>query len=383
VSSSPDTDATADSDASAADAGLPATPPTSRKKQVIATIVTLVVLVIVFAGILPKFGNYADAWDQIKNMSVEQLAILSASVVFSIVVYVFPFQLALPGLHYPTAFMIRQTSFTISNAVPAGGAIGLGVQYGMLGQAGFAGPPSTAAIGITSVFNLLVTLALPVLGVLAMLFVETPSSSEVLGAVGGLVAVGVMVGVFALILRSEDTARRIGDLCERVVAKLFGLVKKDPPTGITDQILDFRHSTVDVIRRRWAALTASNFLQQIAQWGVLMVALRITEDGKAVQVPVAACFAAFALARLASFIPITPGGLGTVDAAMTSLLVAFGATKTDALAATLLWRAASWIPQVLLGVVTLIIWRIKYRGVPVTAGRDAAAAAAAGASAPT
>jgi uncharacterized membrane protein YbhN (UPF0104 family) len=125
-------------------------------------------------------------------------------------------------------------------------------------------------------------------------------------------------------------------------------------------------------------LTASNLLQQIAQWGVLMVALRITEDGKAVQVPVAACFAAFALARLASFIPITPGGLGTVDAAMTSLLVAFGATKTDALAATLLWRAASWIPQVLLGVVTLVIWRIKYRGVPVTAGRDAAAAAAAG-----
>ena len=38
-----------------------------------------------------------------------------------------------PDLRYGTAFMIRQTSFTISNAVPAGGAIGLGVQYGMLG----------------------------------------------------------------------------------------------------------------------------------------------------------------------------------------------------------------------------------------------------------
>lgn len=355
------------------DAGPPPTPPTSRKKQVIATLVTLVVLVIVFAGILPKFGNYADAWDQIKDMSVEQLAILTASVVFSILVYVFPFQLALPGLRYGTAFMIRQTSFTISNAVPAGGAIGLGVQYGMLGQAGFAGAPSTAAIGITSVFNLMVTLALPVLGVLAMLFVETPSTSEVLGALGGLVAVGVMVGVFALILRSDRTAARVGGIAEGAAAKVFGLIKRDPPTGITDQIMNFRRSTVDVIRRRWALLTASNFLQQFAQWGVLMVALRITEDGEAVQVPVAACFAAFALARLASFIPVTPGGLGTVDAALTSLLVAFGATKTDALAAALLWRAASWIPQVLLGVVTLVIWRIKYRGVPVTAGRDAAA----------
>ena len=77
------------------------------------------------------------------------------------------------------------------------------------------------------------------------------------------------------------------------------------------------------------------------------------------QVPVAAAFAAFALARLAGFIPITPGGLGTVDAGLTSLLVAFGASKTDALAATLLWRAASWIPQVLIGIVTFIIWRAR------------------------
>ena len=357
------------------DPGPQPTPATSRKKQVIATIVTLVVLVIVFAGILPKFGNYADAWDQIKNMSVEQLAILAASVVFSIVVYVFPFQAALPHLRYGTAFMIRQTSFTISNAVPAGGAIGLGVQYGMLGQAGFNGAVSIAAIGITSVFNLMVTLALPVLGVIALLFVATPTSSEVLGAVGGLVAVGVMVGFFAAVLHSDATAERLGSILERIAAKLFGLIRKDPPSGITDQLVTFRRSTVDIISRRWAVLTGTNFLQQFAQFGVLMVSLRITEDGKTTQVAVIAAFAAFAMARLASYIPITPGGLGTVDAALTSLLVAFGATKTDALAATLLWRAASWIPQVLLGVVTLVIWRIKYRGVPVTAGRDAAAAA--------
>ena len=360
------------------DPGPPPAPATSRKKQVIATLVTLVVLVIVFAGILPKFGNYADAWNQIKDMSLEQLAVLTASVVFSIVVYVFPFQAALPHLRYGTAFMIRQTSFTISNAVPAGGAIGLGVQYGMLGQAGFNGAVSTAAIGITSVFNLMVTLALPVLGVIALLFVATPTSSEVLGAIGGLVAVGVMVGFFAAVLHSDATAERLGGIIERIAARVFGLIRRDPPSGITDQLVSFRRSTVDIISRRWAVLTGTNFLQQFAQFGVLMVSLRITEDGKTTQVAVIAAFAAFAMARLASFIPITPGGLGTVDAALTSLLVAFGATKTDALAATLLWRAASWIPQVLLGVVTLVIWRIKYHGVPVTAGRDAAAAAAAG-----
>jgi uncharacterized protein (TIRG00374 family) len=349
----------------------PTTPPTSRRKQVIAGLVTVVVLVIVFAGILPKFGNYADAWDVIKDMSVAELAILAASVVFSIVVYVFPFQAAMPGLRYGPAFMIRQTSFTISNAVPAGGAIGLGVQYGMLAQAGFSGASSSAAIGITSVFNLMVTLALPVLGVLAMLFVESPTSSEVLGALGGLVAVGVMVGVFAAILRSDATARRVGELLERVAGKVFGLIHKDPPTGIALQLEAFRSSTVDVIRARWALLTGTSFLQQFAQFFVLMVSLRIVESGEATQVTVAATFAAFALARLASFIPVTPGGLGTVDAGLTASLVAFGATKTDALAATLLWRAASWIPQVLLGVVTLIIWRLRSRRIADAAGSRA------------
>lgn len=344
---------------SPADPAVPDVAPPNRRKQVVAGLVTVVVLAIVFAGILPKFGNYADAWDAIKNMSAAQLAVLALSVVVSICVYVFPFQVALPGLRYGPAFMIRQTSFTISNAVPAGGAIGLGVQYGMLAQAGFSGPSASAAIGITSVFNLLVTLALPVLGVLAMLFVETPKTSEILGALGGLVAVGVMVGFFVAIFRSEATATRLGGVAERLAAKVFGIIKKDPPQNITEQILKFRDSTVGVVKARWALLTVTNFAQQFAQFGVLAVALRITESGESTQVPILAAFAAFALARLAGFIPVTPGGLGTVDAGLTGLLVAFGASNTDALAATLLWRAASWVPQVLLGVVTLLIWRAR------------------------
>ena len=68
-------------------------------------------------------------------------------------------------------------------------------------------------------------------------------------------------------------------------------------------------------------------------------------------------FAAFAIARLAGFIPITPGGLGTVDAAMVAMMASMGADRDTALAASLLWRAASFIPQVVLGIVTFLIWR--------------------------
>jgi len=338
---------------------VPVVSHTDRKKQVAAGIVTLVVLVIVFAGILPQLGNYSDAWAAIKDMSVAQMGVLAATVVASILIYVFPFQAALKGLRYGPAFMIRQTSFTISNAVPAGGAIGLGVQYGMLSGAGFSGPVASSAIGITGVFNLFATLALPVLGVLALLTVDTPSTGEVVGAIGGLVVLGLMVGFFAAILRSEAAARRIGGFAERVLNALRRRFRHGQPVDLIDKILDFRNSTVDVVRDRWAALTASNLAQQLSQFAVLAAALRITETGEATQVPILAAFAAFALARLAGFIPITPGGLGTVDAGLTGLLIAVGASKSDALAATLLWRASSWVPQVALGFVTLMIWRAR------------------------
>jgi uncharacterized protein (TIRG00374 family) len=69
--------------------------------------------------------------------------------------------------------------------------------------------------------------------------------------------------------------------------------------------------------------------------------------------------AAFSFARVASFIPITPGGLDTVDAALAALLTGFGATTSQALAADLVWRAASYVPQVLIGALTFLCWRVS------------------------
>ena len=65
----------------------------------------------------------------------------------------------------------------------------------------------------------------------------------------------------------------------------------------------------------------------------------------------------FAVARLAGAIPVTPGGLGTVDAAFIGMLTAFGATSDDALAADLVWRATTYFPPILIGVVTYVLWR--------------------------
>lgn len=75
------------------------------------------------------------------------------------------------------------------------------------------------------------------------------------------------------------------------------------------------------------------------------------------EVNLAEAFAAFAFGRLATFIPIPPGGLGTTDAIMIGALTAFGMTNADAMAAVLIWRAATYFPQVFIGIGTFLYWR--------------------------
>jgi len=65
----------------------------------------------------------------------------------------------------------------------------------------------------------------------------------------------------------------------------------------------------------------------------------------------------FAVARLAGAIPITPGGLGTVDAAFIGMLTAFGANSSDALAADMVWRATTYFPPILIGLGTYAYWK--------------------------
>jgi uncharacterized membrane protein YbhN (UPF0104 family) len=48
-----------------------------------------------------------------------------------------------------------------------------------------------------------------------------------------------------------------------------------------------------------------------------------------------------------------------VDAALVALLSAFGMDKNLALAADLLWRAATFIPQIVIGIITFLIWRVQ------------------------
>jgi uncharacterized protein (TIRG00374 family) len=341
--------------------GAPEAHAPSRRNQLIAGAVTLITLVIVFAVVLPQLADYGEAWDAIQNMDTPALLLLVVATIANIGIYVWPYQAALPGIGYWPAFVVRQTSFAISNGVPGGGAFGLAVQYTMLGQYGFGSGPATAAIGATSLWNVLVTLGLPVLAVIALIAAGEVQEWVVSAAVLGLVILGGLIGVLVVLFRSESGARRLGRFGDRVVGGAARLVRREADLDLEGKVVDFRSSTVDLVETRATTITLANVVQQLLQFLVLFIALRGIQAGSDVQTTLIEAFVAYSVGRLGSFIPVTPGGLGTVDAAIAAILVGFGAPESAALAATLVWRVATFFPQIFIGVGTYLFWRRRGR----------------------
>jgi hypothetical protein len=75
------------------------------------------------------------------------------------------------------------------------------------------------------------------------------------------------------------------------------------------------------------------------------------------RVPIAVSFAVFAVVRLGLAVPVTPGGVGVAEAGYAAALVAAGAAAEPAVAATLLFRAASYLLPIPLGLGCWVAWR--------------------------
>jgi uncharacterized protein (TIRG00374 family) len=330
-------------------------PALDKKKTIIGAIIGVVALALIFLKVIPQIGSYQDAWVAIQAMTAFDIAIIVVTVLIYNTVYGFPFMAAVPGLAYPRSFQLNQGAFAISNGIPAGGAFGLGVQYAMLASYDVTPTVATAAIGATGVWSIFVTLGLPVFGLMAIAASGTISASQYLyiGAIGLGVLV-TMIVIFALIMRSEPLAIRIGGWGNAVARPLFKVVRKTAP-DLVPMVVKFRNDTVSLVSRRWHVITLSQVAVSLCQFAIFFAALRGVE-GAGTQTAFLVAFGAWAVAQIGIMIPITPGGLGTVDAFMISLLTAMGVSDGDATAADLVWRAASFVPQIVIGVLALISW---------------------------
>ena len=215
----------------------------------------------------------------------------------------------------------------------------------MLDSYGFGAGAAASAIAIVSVFNVFATLVMPVLGAVGLLASGVVEGRYLLLAGIGILAVAAAVVVFAVVLRSEAGARAVG---------LGGPSRRPAHAAVRGWPVPRSHREdpgLPVQRGRGHAdpLAAGHAVDAAVAahpWAILVIALRGLEVGAgAAEVTWTEALAAFSFARVASFIPITPGGLGTVDAALAALLTGFAASSSQALAADLVWRRRRTSPR--------------------------------------
>jgi hypothetical protein len=233
------------------------------------------------------------------------------------------------------------TSQLASNAfgrvVPGGVAASGALQYGMLVRAGV--PAGQAASGMTAssvlVFGTL--LALPVLALPAILGgapVDRGLARAALVGAGAFLLLFVMGAACVVWDRPLVLA---GRAAQAIRNRIFR-GRRPPLTGIPERLLEERDMVAEVLGERWwEAMLAASGRWVLAHPRPSLVLL------------------AFCAAQVLGTLPLTPGGLGFVEAGLTGTLALAGVSAGAAVVATLAYRLVSfWLPIPAGGVAALL-----------------------------
>lgn len=236
------------------------------------------------------------------------------------------------------------TSQLASNAVarlaPGGGAAGNALQYRMLVQAGV--PRPTIARGLTAggLLTTGIVLTLPALALPTVLFGSRRIDESLARAAwAGAAALVVLVGAGAVLLFTDRPLRWAGLTLQRIRNALRR--RRRPRTDLPEQLLRERDFIRDVLKERWLEA----LLATAGRWGFDYGSLLLALVAVGATPAPSAVLLAFCTAQVLSLVPLTPGGLGFVEAGLTGTLALAGVGAGDALTATLAYRlAAYWLP---------------------------------------
>jgi len=328
----------------------------ARTRNMILGALSLGVIVVTFAFVLPRIANYRDVWEVVRDLDPVWLVALSVAVLVNIVTFAPPWMITLPGLRAVQALLFTQASTAFTYIAPGGGLVGMAGSFGLLRAWGFESGPVARAVALTGIWNQLSNLLLPVIAVLLLSIEEQQDAVLTTAAVVGGIAFAVAVGVLVLVFWSDQLAHDIGRLAARVTDRVLALVRRGPVRGWPEGLAEFRSQTVRLVQRRWWLLTIATIVGNLAVFAIFLISLRAVGVGSS-QITWIEAFAGWSLARILQLIPLTPGGLGPVELGLTGILVGLGGPNAAVVAAVLLYRAFTILPTLVFGAATIVGWR--------------------------
>lgn len=323
-------------------------------------LLSLLVVVAVFGLVLPRITSYRAVGEVLGGLGAPAILGLLAIAVWNLATYWLQTAAVLPSVRLREAVVASISSTAVSNTLPAGAALGMGVTWRMYSSWGVPAEDIALYTLVSGVWNQFVKLGMPIvaLALLALSGTATPALAAAAGV--GIVLLAAALVAFGLVLRGESLAARVGMVLQRLLAGPARLVRRRPPTGLAAGLVDFRTRAAGTLHRRGWLITLATVVSHGTLWLVLLSSLRACGVSNA-EVPWQETLAAFAFVRLLTALPVTPGGLGVVELGLTGPLAAGldvdGAARVAA--GVLLFRALTYALPIPLGALTLLWWRMR------------------------
>ncbi len=183
---------------------------------------------------------------------------------------------------------------------------------------------------------------------------------------GGVLAVALLlvVGAAARRPRLRDALERPATWTLRLTARLLRRPAEDPSQIIRTWAA--RLGSLQLAPSGWMAVTGLAVINWLADAAVLAVSIRATGGA----VPWHDLLLVYGSGIAAQSLNITPGGLGVAEGTLSLALVATGLPASQALAAVLLYRLASFFLVAIAGWLVLFFLRHRQQGQHDTAPRD-------------
>jgi len=339
------------------DAGLPTDRPRTVGRRIVSGLFSygLVALAVWYLLTNLQTGEWTSA------MALVTGPMLVVSVVLGVVNLATnwpPIVVALPGLQVREAAVTNTAGAALSNTVPEGGAVATGLNYAMLRSWGFTLGDTTSEVLVTGTWSQMTKYILLAIGLVAVVLQGWGPVGLEWVALGLVVLVGVAIVLLTLILRSDAFAARLGAWCDRVIARVRRRVPRIPDPGLDEGLPLFRTQMVTLLRLCWGRLTATMLVSQLMVVLVLGVCVRMQGLDEST-ISWAVILVAWGLVTFASLLIPTPGGLGVAEVVLVAVL-GHGLPQSDeaaVLAAVLLYRIATFLVPIPIGLVTYLYWR--------------------------
>jgi len=338
--------------------------PTSVLMKVLSAALSGGLLVLLFLVIIPELGSLDDVWAAMSSMTWETIVWLVLAGLAIRALLAAAYTPLIPGLSFFRSLIARESSSAVSNVIP--GPSGTATQYVVLRSWGvsterFAG----ATVGVSVITDALV-FAGPGLFVVVWVLAGQPakSSTDNVWLISGvaLLVTALTILIVGAIARSERLAALVGrilQVCVNPFRRLFG---KPRVTTWPDRARAVRSDTLTQVRGHVTTLSAcigggyvlNGFLLVWSLW-----ACGITRS----DMPMSLGLFLYAVGRLATIVPITPGAVGVAEVVYTWVYTAVLGVEDQSMivAGVLVYRALTYALPIFTGFIAYVVWRVMRR----------------------